>query len=139
MKRLHLIFITIKSRIDFATAPSIQFTCIGYKEMKMRQKSFHLNIVSEISLCAMGMPIVVVELCIELHLVRHCYMSFQYQMDGSKLNVFILDQGIRQDTQHDSCALRDRTRALNSGYQLGIISRGIANMSHVPVHNQVGM
>lgn len=60
-------------------------------------------------------------------------------MDGNKLNVFILDQGIRQDTQLDSCALSGRTRALNSGYRLGIISLGIANMSHLPVHNQEGM
>lgn len=76
MKRLQLIFITVKSRIDFATAPSIQFTCIGYREMKMGEKSFHLNIVSRISLCTMGMMIVGVELCMNLRLVRHCYRSF---------------------------------------------------------------
>lgn len=47
-------------------ALSIQFTFIGYQEVEMGQKSFHLNSLFKISLCSVGMMLVVVDLCVEL-------------------------------------------------------------------------
>lgn len=52
---------SVKCGIDFTTAPSIQLTFIGCKEVEMGQESFHLNMVSKISLCFMGMMLVTVQ------------------------------------------------------------------------------
>lgn len=82
----------IKSRIDFTAAPSIQLTFIGYNEVEMGQKSFHLKIISKVSLYSMGMMLVVMEVYAELLLGRQTFLCdfLLLLQDGNEMNVFIL-------------------------------------------------